>query len=157
MDNLNPLRGLMEEAKTDFSAGTYAAVWLDRSSARALYTYFRKYIGAENLEAAKDFHITTTYSKAPVDIPLTKIKPFTLDPAYFEYEQFGDLLVLRVKHKVLNELWQKAKDLGASWDFPTYKPHITISQKRLLIDKLPPVPNFPLVVSRYKIDPLKDD
>ncbi|QIG70188.1 hypothetical protein EVB87_088 [Rhizobium phage RHph_N28_1] len=156
MDNLDPLRGLMDEAKTDFAAGTYAAVWLNANSAAALYKHYRQFVDSENLEAAKDFHITTTYSKMPVDIPLTKISPFTLNPDYFEHEAFGDLLVLRVKHKKLDELWSMACALGASWDYPTYKPHITISQKRLLIDRPPPVPDFPLVVSRYKVEPLND-
>ena len=39
----------------------------------------------------------------------------------------GSAKVMCVKSDVLNSEWRYFKDRGASWDWPEYQPHITIS------------------------------
>jgi hypothetical protein len=78
-----------------------------------------------------DMHTTICYSKSPVSsvspddseivIPSgddRKIKMFGKD---------ADVMVLAIKSDALNSRWQEFRDAGASWDWPDYSPHITIT------------------------------
>lgn len=44
-----------------------------------------------------------------------------------EIEKLGDAIVLRFTSRKLADRWQQICDAGASWDYPGYKPHVTIS------------------------------
>ena len=80
----------------------------------------------------KDLHVTIAYSKEPLDwddvgdsfdeIRVPPDSTRTIEP-------LGDkgAVVLRFQATDLAKRWQQIKDAGASWDFPSYKPHISIS------------------------------
>lgn len=84
---------------------------------------------------ADDMHVTIAFSKEPVD--WSKFSP---DP-YFVSVVTGDravhqfpprntpngALVLKFSSEPLTERWQYYRDGGASWDFPDYQPHVTIT------------------------------
>jgi hypothetical protein len=67
------------------------------------------------------------------------------------YEIFGvdkRYLVLKVDNKKLHDRFNNAKKLGATFDFPSYKPHITLGELKDDIDlKSLPVPNFSIKTS----------
>lgn len=136
--------------------GTYAACWLTKESAFALYRYYKNRI--PNMEPPSKLHITTCYSKIIVDLESRRI-PLRLDPP-FSYDLFGEnknVLVLRVEHTRLHGLFQEAISAGATYDFNSYKPHITLSTDYTPNTEPPPPPSFPIYVSEYKVEPLKDD
>ena len=45
--------------------------------------------------------------------------------------KFGDNTVIKFSSRKLTKSHNDIKKLGASWDFPSYIPHITITQKSL--------------------------
>lgn len=80
---------------------------------------------------ATDLHVTVAYSRAPVDwmkmgsswqdeVKITKSGPRLI-------EKFGDATVLLVSSDELRWRHEAMREAGATWDFPDYQPHITIS------------------------------
>lgn len=80
---------------------------------------------------ADDLHVTLAYSSAPVDlagVPL--LDALEVGRRGRGMEQFGDAVVLTITSAELTAQWQAMRDAGASWDFPDYQPHITITYER---------------------------
>lgn len=77
-----------------------------------------------------DPHVTIAYSKEPVDWPERQVGPLRIAPKGASVERFGrdkDCLVLTFDSQELEERWQDLVDSGCSWDWPSYRPHITLS------------------------------
>jgi hypothetical protein len=79
-----------------------------------------------------DLHVTIAYSKAPVD--WAKAKPreneVTVVGGPRSIDALGkakDAIVLRFESDRLDERHEQFGDIGASWDWPEYRPHLTIS------------------------------
>ncbi len=81
-----------------------------------------------------DLHVTVAYSKTPVD--WGKFAPEPDDLANEEgapgraVERLGadgEAVVLRFSSPSLEDRWKAFVDGGASWDYPEYRPHLTIS------------------------------
>lgn len=81
---------------------------------------------------AEELHVTIAFSNLPLDWSLVtgrhnelRIAP---DSAGRSLEVFNDSAwVLRFTTPALEQDWKRFIDAGASWDWPDYKPHITIS------------------------------
>jgi len=137
--------------------GTYAAMWPTSSTQKSLLKYYKDKV--PNL--VDDFHVTTAYSR----VVLPKLKNKTLkivtEPDLYSYKrlgQNGEYLVLVVPHPGFKALWQAAINMGGTWDYPEYIPHISLSTNfNGRIDDIPDVPPFPLVFNQFKVDELKDD
>ena len=92
----------------------------------------------------KDFHVTVAYSKNPVDHTQLRFKQDTviIPPSkQRSVERLGEhgAIVLRFESDQLQQRWTEFKNVGASWDYTTYKPHITISYKDTIdISKVEP-------------------
>jgi len=84
-----------------------------------------------------DLHVTIAFSRMSVDwTKLTQLENTVTVPAVAAYEskrfitrlgETGDAAVLQFESDDLGRRWRQIKDAGASWDWPTYQPHITIS------------------------------
>jgi hypothetical protein len=86
-----------------------------------------------------------------------------VDPSHYEYlgrEGDDPVLVLRVESPKLHERFDCARELGATWDFPSFKPHITLTNKMQVKPKVRlehlPLPTFPLVMSGEYTQALDD-
>lgn len=92
-------------------------------------------LGIPSTLPPSDMHVTLAYSKAPVDW-------FLLEPQADELvvadgmralHQFpprttpNGALVLKIESEALARRWQAIMDAGASWDFPEYQPHVTLT------------------------------
>ena len=83
----------------------------------------------EHLEP-DDLHVTIAFSKEPVD--WSKFTPDTtkisIKSLINSVEPLGDkgAVVLKFKSLTLSDRWREFRDGGASWDYPSYQPHITI-------------------------------
>ena len=76
-----------------------------------------------------DIHVTIAFSKAPVEWPKPKTTMVSNNTKNRTIKQLGekDAIVLCFPSIILQKRWQYFMDLGASWDFPSYMSHITIS------------------------------
>ena len=140
--------------------GVYGSFKLTQASAMGVADWI---IDSEIIEPidTQDLHITTTYSK--VD-PKREILPsnktnITLNYKEFSIATYGRALVLEVTSDELEEIHKLAIDAGASYDYDTYKPHITISYNAKANDNILPLlfpPNFNLILSHEEVEPLKE-
>lgn len=81
---------------------------------------------------ASDMHVTIAFSKTPVD--WSNLTPDDED-AHLDsggprsIAKLGDqgAVVLKFKMTELDARWEQFKSNGASWDYPSYKPHVTIT------------------------------
>lgn len=89
--------------------------------------------GFDAVVSEKDIHVTIAYSKDPVDT--IKRKPDTreisIKTGNRSVEPLGNegAVVLHFESDYLQKSWNELKDIGASWDYDEYNPHITISYK----------------------------
>jgi hypothetical protein len=87
--------------------------------------------GFTNTLAPQDLHVTIAFSKAPLMwerfTPDTSI--LTVTPATTSVKPLGDkgAVVLLFTSEVLSERWKEFRDGGASWDWPEYQPHVSIT------------------------------
>lgn len=88
-----------------------------------------------------DLHVTQLYSKAPVDWSAAGAvtDPLTL-PASPDrsIKKFGKTTVMTVKSSQLQDRHKQLRDLGASHDFDTYQPHISLGMDSELPDGTEP-------------------
>jgi hypothetical protein len=108
-----------------------------------------------------DFHTTTTYSTKPVPYIAAGVIDVIIPYTTFKYELFGpnhDTLVLTFKSQKLQELHGKARTLGASWDYPSYIPHVTLGKVIPPFDvSTLPLPKFNLHITDEYSTPLHTD
>jgi hypothetical protein len=105
--------------------------------------------GFDTTLAPDDMHATLAFSKTPVDWRAVKRQKdqVTIDPQR-NLHQFpardansAPATVLKFKHPIFQDRWQEFRDIGASWDFPEYNPHVTISYGKCDRD-LDSIPSF---------------
>lgn len=90
--------------------------------------------GFKQAVPAEELHVTIAFSKEPIDwktIPDTRAA-LKLDPESFRVKPLGDAgaVVLMFKSPVLEARWKEICDLGASWDYDGYRPHVTITYEK---------------------------
>lgn len=93
--------------------------------------------GFAELCAPNELHCTVAYSKSPVDWNAVELMntTFSLAPNENRTLSFlGDngalvLILAEDEITVLRNIWQKYRDAGASWDYPDYLAHVTLSYK----------------------------
>lgn len=86
---------------------------------------------ADAVHDPTDWHITIAYSSAEVD--WSRLTPrhdvLQLPDQHWSPTTFGEVHVLLAERApALHTRWQEFRDAGASYDFPEYNPHITVSK-----------------------------
>ena len=80
---------------------------------------------------ADDMHVTVAFSRAAVewDELAADAAPITVIGGARAVNPLGDegAIVLRFDSKPLADRWRALRDAGASWDYPSYQPHVTIT------------------------------
>lgn len=129
---------LTEQSSEPETKGTYAAVKFDKKTTDALKKYMVDNDIPNPLRREK-MHTTLLYSRkyCPDYEPLGKIDPPWIgEPLEFEVwkskpkdgGEGSNCLVLRFKCEQLDKRHEKLmKELDATYDFPDYKTHITLS------------------------------
>lgn len=112
---------------------------------------------------ATDMHVTVAYSRDPVDWKAAGEASAQVGSGpggSRAVEQLGDegAVVLRFQNLKLKQRWNQYRRAGASWDFPEYKPHITITYDPGDIDlsKVEPY-NGPIVLGPERQEALDTD
>jgi len=114
----------------------------------------KEWVKAQGLVPVEDPHVTIVYSKKKVDL-----EPKDDEVIIDKITGSGILgkekvLVLFVKSKKLTARHNRAKRLGATWDYDSYKPHITISVDGKELKELP---DFEIKLGKEIIKPIKGD
>lgn len=113
-----------------------------------------EFVKANNIplnHAKKHYHCTLVYSRA--DFPYVHsilLNNTRAKAAGWEVFGAGDnsVLVLRIESRELHERNKELMELGATSDFPDYKPHITVACEDKEFDHtILPVPKFDFVIS----------
>lgn len=88
-----------------------------------------------------ELHVTIAYSKDKLAWPAKRGGKLKIAGGRRSIEKFGDAVVLRFSSGKLQDRWQELRDAGASYDFASYKPHVTITYelpKGLELDDVAP-------------------
>lgn len=99
-----------------------------------------KLSGFDKTLPPEDMHVTLAFSRAMIPWPEPKGGTITLPGGTAGFgrsvEPLGDkgAMVLRFDSDLLAQRWQELRDLGASWDWPGFKPHISISYNAADVD-----------------------
>jgi hypothetical protein len=106
-----------------------------------------KSVGFDKCVEPKEMHVTIVFSRTP--LPMDVLKPKSIDLAITggarSVEPLGDegAVVMKFAAPTLNARWQAFRDAGASWDFESYTPHITLTYHnppKLDLKKVTPYP-----------------
>lgn len=89
----------------------------------------QRLIDVPNPVPAHELHTTIVSSREYVPFPLERGNVLLATEAWLETweTQSGNALVLRFDSDYLQDRFDVAMCLGATYDFPDYKPHITLS------------------------------
>jgi hypothetical protein len=139
--------------------GTYVGVRFSSETVEGLKRYQDEYKVPNPLDPEK-FHTTVVYSREPIKWEAeTKLedeecaaKGFTV----FDARDGTKCLVLLLDSEYLHDRFDHAIEVGASYDFPDYKPHITLSYDigHFDIKKLP-TPDFDITLDHEYVEELK--
>lgn len=141
--------------------GVYASCQLSSATKTELFAWARKCgIPEKYLEDRAEYHITTVYSKEPFSgyRPLQLHEPKRIGKGKRTVERFGDAVVVTLTSSTLQKQWEQARAKGASWDFPSYRAHITIAKEvppKFKVEKIPPYSGVIEIVSE-KVEPLDE-
>lgn len=83
--------------------------------------------GFESILEDGDMHVTIAFSSKPIVWPKPKRTDFFNTTKNRVVKKLGDATVLTFPSKILHNRWQQFMDIGASWDFPSYISHVTIT------------------------------
>jgi DNA/RNA endonuclease G (NUC1) len=135
--------------------GTYAAFELTEKSNKELY----QWIESNRIVSAtpqNELHVTTTFSLKNVEIEPSK-KQIRIPKETYSIAVYKDALVLEIQSEELQKIHKAARLAGATYSFPSYKPHITISYdakaNKDFLDN-PNVPTFDIILSHEVVKPL---
>lgn len=110
--------------------GTYVGVRYAKESISMLKDLQRMY-KIPNPTPSDKMHTTVLYSRTPVDFPIAENVNQSVDRSVqfhvFNTRDGKRALVLKVKSDYLTSRHELGNELGASYDFPDYIPHITLS------------------------------
>jgi hypothetical protein len=138
--------------------GTYASLKLSPESSLQLDAFISNKI-ASGVDP-DSYHCTIMCSRVPVPeadnirvrLPIyAKAKGYEL----FSTKDGKKCLVLLIESDEINWLHNHTNYLGASYDYPEYRSHITLALDHDNVDL--PIPDFDLVFDRFEVDPLDID
>lgn len=112
----------------------YVSRCLDKESAGNLIAW-AQYNGFDKTVKPRDIHVTIVFSKKTIDWNIVpRVKGDYLAPADKRLpralKRFDQgVVVLTFTAPALEKRFQQIRDLGASFDYDTYQPHVTITYK----------------------------
>jgi len=154
---------LMEYAK--HKNGTYVSMDLRDECKALLDNFVEMNLGLTERVDSSTYHITVIYSRSPVPSAeqytgsTTDIEAKVSGYEIFPTKNDGKCLVMRLDFPFANMLNKQLTAEGATSDYDSYKPHMTIAydiQQDVDAGSLP-TPQFPLKFGPVKVAPLEPD
>ncbi len=140
-------------------AGTYSCVKPSADTVNRLQEYINQNLsGVVDIQPAHELHCTVVYSTTPAPLVEVLEPELPIQVTAKQFSLFGeenDVLVLEIESPELVQLFNQSSDLGATSDWPNYKPHITLASNATGIDltELPAI-EFDLIFDQYFVDAL---
>jgi len=145
-----------EQEQEAASIGTYASVLPCDKNKEKLHKFISK-LELKNAVPMDEYHCTVIYSRKRVS-EVEGIKPtLPITATVKGWDVFGDCLVLTLTSPGLLSLNSKCMDLGATSDFESYKPHITVATEYTGEVPSVPVPKMKLSFDQFVVEDLKED
>lgn len=139
--------------------GTYAFLGLSQKSRERIHSWLEDR-GFENLVNPDEYHTTVVYShkyipglatyNPPMPI-LAEVKGWHVFPS----QSGSNCLVLDVDDDLIQRIHSAAAEMGATWDFPEFKPHITVSNNYPYAEIPEEYPNFKVTFVSFSVEELK--
>ena len=134
--------------------GTYASMTLSSQSAQQL-TRWLDQRGIPH-DPPEEFHCTICYSRQPVPQAVAMNGPISIRARATAWEHLGEkATVLLLDCDRAHDLFDLLKKHGASHDWPTFNPHLTVLKDQH-IDLPDQLPDFALTFNRISAQPLED-
>ena len=142
--------------------GTYVSMDLSQESRALLDNFVEMNLGLTERVDPSTYHITIIYSRSPVPSAEQYDGYGTEQPArVIGYEVFptkndGKCLVMRLQCPFAELMNKDLTAQGATSDYDTYKPHLTIAYDitQEIDPATLPIPQFDLVFDKVKVAPL---
>lgn len=118
--------------------------------------------GFTKVLAPEELHVTIVYSNDAMDWDAVEPneKPMTVKGGKRTVTPLGDqgAVVLNFESSVLQKRWKEFRDAGASWDYESYQPHISITYKNGIEDlsKVSPY-DGPIELGAEIYEPIDED
>lgn len=113
--------------------GTYAMAKVSKKSQDQIEKWVQDTLGLKTYIDPSEYHITICYSRKPVPLAETEAgkRDMTATPiglTVFETKIMKEkyCLVLKVESEQARKIHEKLIKAGATFDYPTYTPHITL-------------------------------
>jgi 2'-5' RNA ligase len=153
------LASLSEYAK--HKDGTYVALEMSASSMDLLDHFVENNLGLTERVTKNSYHITVIYSRTPVPDAEKLSRHYSVKADAVGYEMFdtkdgGKCLVMRVESAEARALNNTLTAMGATSDYDSYKPHVTLAYN-ITQDIDPttlPLPKFQMVFDHLHVAPL---
>lgn len=141
--------------------GTYVALNMSQESMDLLDNFVANNLGLDERVSKNSYHITVIYSRTPVPDAekLSRAHTATACPAgyeMFDTKDGGKCLVLRVESAEARSLNNTLNTMGATSDYDSYKPHVTLAYN-ITQDIDPttlPLPQFEMTFDELHVAPL---
>lgn len=114
------------------SNGTYVGINVSKFSEKHLRYWWEVINKMPPMD--KNPHITIAYSRKEIDYKnnyfnfMIEVNSSTYKYEFFDNRKYGykRSLVLKLDHWFLHEEFNKCMNLGATWDYDNYTPHVTL-------------------------------
>ena len=135
-----------KDTKSLQDQGLYVSVDFDSKTKDRLEKFMEEHRIPNRISRDK-LHSTVVYSRKWIPFR-PKAVDIQVNPRTYEWKMFGDeeeVLVLAFRSPELHNRWKQARNLGATWDYDDYSPHVTLSYDAKGFDfSSLPLPKFPL-------------
>jgi 2'-5' RNA ligase len=142
--------------------GTYVSMDLSEDCKRLMDNFVEMNLGLTERVDMSTYHITVIYSRTPVPSAenysgssanqMAKVSGYEVFPT----KNDGKCLVMRLEFPFAETLNRQLTAEGATSDYDSYKPHMTIAYNitQDIDPESMPVPKFPLWFDPVKVEPL---
>lgn len=143
--------------------GSYSSYQLSDKSKDRLENWMKS-VGIRHPIDKEDMHVTIVYSKENNLFPNYEPsqEPILLSSTTFRlnFDEFGGAIVIELSSPELTKKFKNSLKYGATSDYPTYRPHITVSYNgeanKHLKDKITP-PDFDILLTHEEVEDLDDN
>lgn len=146
----------------DATKPVYSAVYPDIES-RLRLDEFMSTLPLIEPQKPEKLHATTVYTKTPCpelyeykyQLPVSAVPSgFKVFPGWKEGKTMQKVLVLVLESPDLEKIWQDCMNMGATWSYPEFIPHISLGtvDENTSLDFT--VPTFQINFDRFTMEPV---
>lgn len=145
---------------SEVEKGTYVSAKFTESTLDKLVEV-QNTLGLLNPVSRDDLHTTICYSRVNVPFVASALEALVSTSQHLEIWETSDgpALILCLESEHLKERHKYSRILGATYDFPDYKPHVTLSYNlgAQFIDLSDPNISIPITISHEIVEDLDLD